>query len=63
MSTDRDLVVDAMEEAQRILAEHFAPGALHHPASTIHRLVMVLDRPDLTAALKRMKARNGLRTV
>jgi hypothetical protein len=55
MLTDRDLIIN---EAQRILGEHF--GAVHQPASTIHRLVMVWDRPDVVAALKRMKTRGGL---
>ena len=59
MITDRELIINALEEAQRILAEHFRPGAPQQPASTIHRLVMVLDRPDVTAALNRMKLRGG----
>jgi hypothetical protein len=50
-----------MEEDRRILAEHLDPGSIQMPAArTIHRLVMVLDRPDLIAALTRMKAGRGL---
>jgi hypothetical protein len=43
---DRDLIIDAMEEAQRILAEHLEPGAMQQASRTIHWLVQVLDRPD-----------------
>ena len=63
MKTDRDLIIQALAEAQRILAEHFEPGAIRNPASTIHRLVTVLDRPELVMALERMKAGRGLRLV
>jgi hypothetical protein len=63
MTSDRDLIIEAMEEAQRILADHLEPGSLHHPTRTIHRLVMVLDRPEVAAALERMKANRGLRVV
>ena len=51
------------EEAQRILAEHLEPGALRSSVGTIHQLVTVLERPELVAALKRMKASRGLRVV
>jgi hypothetical protein len=63
MSSDRDMIVDAMEEAQRILAEHLEPGSMQHASRTIHRLVLLLDRPELVAALKRYKAQRGLRIV
>ena len=51
------------EEAQRILAEHLEPGALRSSVGTIYQLVTVLERPELVAALKRMKASRGLRVV
>jgi hypothetical protein len=63
VNTDRDLIIEALEEAQRILAEHFEPGALRQSPSTIHRLATVLDRPELAAAMARMKAGRGLRVV
>jgi uncharacterized protein (DUF1778 family) len=63
VSTDRDVIIQALEEAQRILAEHFEPGTIRHDASTIHRLVTVLDRPEQVAALMRMRASRGLHVV
>jgi hypothetical protein len=63
VKTDRDLVIEALEKAQRILAEHFEPAAFRSPASTIHQLVTVLDQPELIAALERMKVSRGLRLV
>jgi hypothetical protein len=63
MTSDRDLIIDAMEEAQRILAEHLEPGSMQHASRTIHRLVLVLDRPDLVAALQRHKAQRGFRIL
>jgi hypothetical protein len=61
--TDRDLIIDAVEEAQRILAEHLEPGSMQHASRTIHRLVLVMERPDLVAALRRHKAQRGLRIL
>ena len=63
MAKDRDVIIDALEEVQRIVADHFEPGALQHAGSTIHRLAMVLNRPDVAAALQRMKARGSLRVL
>ncbi len=64
MKTDADFIIDAMEEARRILADHLEPGSIQMPAArTIHRLVMVLDRPDLTAASSRLRAGRGLRAI
>jgi hypothetical protein len=63
VKTDRDLIIEAIEEAQRILAQYNEPGALRSAIGTIHKLVTVLDRPELVAALERMKASRGLRLV
>jgi hypothetical protein len=63
MTSDRDLIIDAVEEAQRILAEYLEPGSMQHASRTIHRLVVVLERPDLVAALRRHKAQRGFRIL
>ena len=63
MKTDRDLVIQALDEARHILAEHLEPGSLRNANSTIHRLVTVLDWREVVAALERMKAGRGLRLV
>jgi hypothetical protein len=63
VKTDRDLIIEALEEAQRILAEHLEPSARRYAPNTIDRLVSVLDRPEIVAAMERMKASRGLRVV
>jgi hypothetical protein len=64
MKSDRDLVLDALEDAQRILAENLEPGGWgRNPARTINRLLMVLDREELSAAQARMRAGFGLRIM
>jgi hypothetical protein len=61
--TDQEVVLDALEQAQRILAEHMEPVPLLRPEFTINRLLRVLDRRDLALAQERLKARCGLRLV
>jgi hypothetical protein len=61
--SDQDLVLDAIEDAQRILAEYVEPASLRHPESTIHMLLFLLDRHDLAAAIGRLRAAHGLRVV
>ena len=63
VKTDRDLIIEALEEAQRILAEHLEASARRYAPNTIDRLVSVLDRPEIVAAMERMKASRGLRVV
>jgi hypothetical protein len=59
---DRDLVLDAIEDAQRILAEHIEPEQ-RNPEATINMLLFLLDRRDLVAAVRRLRAGYGLRVV
>jgi hypothetical protein len=62
--TDQDIVIAAIEEAQRILAEYIEPGpSFRLPDVTINRLLSVLDRRDVVSALHRLKAGYGLRVV
>jgi hypothetical protein len=61
--SDQDLVLEAPEQVQRILAEHYRPGAARRPELTIHQLLLVLDRQELAAAQQRLKAYRGLRVV
>ena len=53
-------MMDALEEARRILADHIEPGARRGPESTVNELLRVLDRQDLALAQERLKARCGL---
>jgi hypothetical protein len=51
--TDQGLIIEAIEEAQRILGEYIAPGS-RNDAATIKALLEVLDRRDVVAALTRL---------
>ena len=61
-TSDQDTVLQAMEDARRILAEYNAPGP-RDPTFTLHRLIAVLDRDEVVLALDRMKRRRTLRLV
>jgi len=60
--TDQDLIIEAIEEAQRILPEYIETGP-RDTAATVKALLDVLDRRDGVAALNRLKAGYGLRVV
>jgi hypothetical protein len=58
--SDQDLVLDAVQEAQRILAEYAEAGPRRNPDETINMLLYLLDRRDVVAAVSRLRARHGL---
>lgn len=60
---DQDLVLDAVEEAQRVLLEYAQAGPCRSPDETINMLLFLLDRTDVVAAVKRLRAGFGLRVV
>jgi len=63
--TDREVVIQAIEEAQRILAEYIGPGR-RGAVATVKALLDVLDvldRREVVAALNRLKAGYGLYAV
>jgi hypothetical protein len=60
---DRDLVLDAIEDAQRILAEHIEPASHRNPETTINMLLFLLDRREVVAAVRRLRAGYGLHVV
>jgi hypothetical protein len=53
-------MIDALEEARRILADYIEAGARLRPESTVNKLLRVLDRQDLALAQERLKVRCGL---
>jgi hypothetical protein len=59
---DREVVIQAIEQAQRILAEHIEPGR-HDAVVTVKALLNVLGRRDVVAAQNRLKAGYGLYIV
>jgi hypothetical protein len=61
-TTDQDTVLQAVEDARRILREYIVPGP-RDATQTVHRLIAVLDRDELVHALDRMKKRQTLRLV
>jgi hypothetical protein len=60
--TDREVVIQAIEQAQRILAEYIEPGR-RDAVVTVKALLNVLGRGDVVAALNRLKAGYGLYIV
>jgi hypothetical protein len=60
---DQDLVLDAIEDAQRILAEHIEPASHRNPETTINMLLFLLDRREVVAAVRRLRDGYGLRVV
>ena len=61
--SDQELILDAIEDAQRILGEHIEPTSRRNPETTINMLLFLLDRREVVAAMKRLRAGYGLRVV
>jgi hypothetical protein len=63
--TDREVVIQAFEEAQRILAEYIEPGRGGAVATVkvLLDVLNVLDRREVVAALNRLKPGHGLHVV
>ena len=61
--SDQDFILDAIEDAQRILAEPVQPNSRRNPEATANRLVFLLDRRDVVAALRPRRAGYGQRVV
>ena len=59
---DQDLVLDAIEDARRILAEHIEPASHRNPETTINMLLFLLDRRDV-GRRQTLRAGYGLRVV
>jgi hypothetical protein len=62
MTADQHLILDAIEQAQHILAGYVEPGP-RNPERTIEELISALARPELVAAVQRVRAGYGLRVV
>ena len=60
---DLELVLDAVEDARRVLAEYLEPGPRRPPDTTISMLVTLLGRHDVVAATKRLLTGPDLRVV
>lgn len=56
--TDQQLALEAISEAQLILEEYLQPRPQNNER-ILHRLVEVLERPDLVLAVSRLQQRNS----
>lgn len=54
--TDQQLVLQALNEAQRLLEEYLEPRP-HNNERILDELVEVLERPDLVVAVSRLQQR------
>jgi hypothetical protein len=61
--SDQDLILDAIEDARRILAEYIEPASRRNPEITLGMLLFLLDRPEVVVAIARLRAGYGLRLV
>jgi hypothetical protein len=61
--SDLELVLDAVEDARRVLAEYLEPSPRRPPDTTINMLVTLLGRHDVVAATKRLRTGPDLRVV
>jgi hypothetical protein len=61
--SDLKLVLDAIEDARRVLAEYLEPGPRRPPDTSISMLVTLLGRHDVVAATKRLLTGPDLRVV
>ena len=62
MTNDQQLILDAVDKAQRILAEYVEPEP-RNPEVTIEQLISALAHPEIVAAAQRVRAGYGLRVV
>jgi hypothetical protein len=61
---DQVLALDAIEDAQRVLAEHIEPGSHRTAETTINNMLLfLLDRREVVAAGRWLRAGYGLRVV
>jgi hypothetical protein len=59
MTADQQLILDAIEQAQHVLAGYIEPGP-RNPDGTIEQLISALARPEVVAAVQRVRAGYGV---
>jgi hypothetical protein len=60
--SDQQLLITALRDAGRVVAEYLEPGP-RDADNTIQQLISILDREDLAAAMKRLENGLNLRPV
>jgi hypothetical protein len=63
IAADQDVVITALNEAALIIGDYLEAGHTRDPVATINRLIKVLDRQKLVAAIMRMEKGYGLTVV
>ena len=61
--TDQELIIFALKDAGRIIAEHLEAGRTRDPEETVTRLIRTLDRPEISRAIERLEKGHGFRVV
>jgi hypothetical protein len=61
--TDQQILIDVIEKAGVVIAEHIDPRITSDPEQTISRLIAVLDTQEVAGTVKRLKAGFGLKVV
>ena len=57
---DLQLIIAALQDANRIISEHLAPDRSKDPEETLNRLIRTLHRPEITRAMQRLASGRGL---
>ena len=63
MLTDQEVIISALKDAGRIIAEHLGPGRTRDPEETVTRLIIALDRPEISRAIERLEKGHAFRDV
>jgi hypothetical protein len=53
--TDQEVLISALKDAGRIIAEHLEPERTRDPEETVTRLIRTLDRPEIARAIERLE--------
>ena len=61
--TDRELIITALRQSGVIIPEHLEQENQIDADETIARLIAILDRQDLVAAMDQLESGHGLRVV
>jgi hypothetical protein len=61
--TDQQILIQAIERAGVVIADHIEPGHAGDPEQTINRLIAVLDTQEVAGAIERLKLGFGLKVV
>jgi hypothetical protein len=61
--TDQQILIEAIEKAGVVIANHIDPRKMGDPEQTLNRLIAVLDTQEAAGEVTRLKAGFGLKVV